>query len=235
LCGVECLEDPSEGVDSKIQQSATSKVRVDHAVGVLKCIFGCHGHAEVGGCAVDSTNLAGGDDVADVDREREVACPDLVECVSNRHEAIEIYTTYCLHKENILLLRNLDQGLQLGGIGCEGLLAEHILASLKTKSCILVVVAVRGCNVDDIDIGVLHELLVGSICLRALGSTNLLQEVLRALRRRGRSGSDDFVLDIVDTSGLWVRPEVAGKAFSDAACGKDAPFELELGHCGIWV
>ena len=143
--------------------------------------------------------------------------------------------TYCLHEENVLLLRNLNQSLQLGSIGREGLLAEHVLASLKTESCVLVVVAVRGRNVDDIDIGVLYKLLVGSICLCALRSANLLEEVLGALCRRRRSGSDDLVLDLVDASGLWVRPEVAGKAFSDATCGEDTPFELEFGHCGICV
>ena len=42
LCGVECLEDPGEGIDSEIQQSATSKVGVDHAVGVGKCVLRCH-------------------------------------------------------------------------------------------------------------------------------------------------------------------------------------------------
>jgi len=217
LCGVECLEDPGEGIDPEIQQGTTSEVGVDHAVGVFERIFGCHGHAEIGGRAVDSANLARGNDVADVDGEREVASPD------------------CLHQENILLLSDLDQSLELGGIGCEGLLAEHILASLKAESCVLVVVAVRGRNVDDIDIGVLYKLLVGSICLCALRSANLLEEVLGALCRRRRSGSDDLVLDIVDASGLWVRPEVAGKAFSDAACGKDTPFELKFGHCGICV
>jgi hypothetical protein len=99
----------------------------------------------------------------------------------------------------------------------------------------LVVVAVRSRDVDDVDIGVLYKFLVGSICLRALRSANLLEEVLGALCRGRRGGGNDFVLDVVNTSGLWVRPEVAGKAFSDTACGEDAPFELELGHCGIFV
>jgi hypothetical protein len=61
-------------------------------VGVVECIFGCHGHAEVGGCAVDSTNLARGDDVADVDGEWEVTSPDLVwECQSEAREDRYLY------------------------------------------------------------------------------------------------------------------------------------------------
>jgi hypothetical protein len=91
--------------------------------------------------------------------------------------------TYCLHQKNVLLLRDLDQSLQLSGIGCEGLLTEHILSSLEAESCVLVVVAVRGRNVDDIDIGVLHKLFVGSVRLRALRSANFLEEILGALCR----------------------------------------------------
>jgi hypothetical protein len=36
--------------------------------------------------------------------------------------------TYSFHEEEILLLGDLDQNLELLGIGGEGLFAEHILA-----------------------------------------------------------------------------------------------------------
>ena len=88
LCGVECLEDPRKGVDSEIQQSTTSKIGVDHAVGVGECILRCHGHAEVGGRTVDGADFAGSDDIADVDGEGEVTGPDLVGNVSERHKTL---------------------------------------------------------------------------------------------------------------------------------------------------
>lgn len=93
------------------------------------------------------------------------------------------FVTYCLHQEHILLFGDLDQGFQLRSIGRERLLAEHILASFEAESRILVMMAVRGCNVNDVNIGILDEFLVGSVCLCALRSANFLEEVLSALCR----------------------------------------------------
>ena len=150
---------------------------------VVEGVFGRHGHAEVGEGAVDGADLAGGDDVADVDGEGEVAGPDLVGrdcqwCFSSMHC---VWYTHCLHKEEVLLLGDLDQSLQLGGIGGEGLLAEDILAGLETESHVLVVVAVRCCDVYDVDVRVLHKLLVGAIGLGSVGGAHLFEEVLGAL------------------------------------------------------
>ena len=67
LRGVQGLEDPGQSVDSEVEQGAASEVGVDHAVRVGEGVFGGHGHAEVGGGAVDGAELARGDGVADVD------------------------------------------------------------------------------------------------------------------------------------------------------------------------
>lgn len=79
---VESLEDPSEGVDAEIEESASCEVWIHHAVAVGEGVLGRAGHAEVGDGAIYGAYLAGRNDLADVDGKREVSRPDLVPCVS---------------------------------------------------------------------------------------------------------------------------------------------------------
>ena len=125
---VEGLEDPSQGVDAQIEESASSQVGIDHAVRVFKGFLGLSANREVGKGAVNGANLrvsvfvicmrswriylARSDDVADVDGQREVSRP------------------HGLHQEQVLLLCLFRQLLCLGSIDGESLLAEDILASL---------------------------------------------------------------------------------------------------------
>ena len=77
LGGVEGLETPCEGVDAEVEEGAAGEVGVDHAVLVVgEGGFGVHAHGEVGGDAVDGAEAVGGDEVANVDGEGEVARPD---------------------------------------------------------------------------------------------------------------------------------------------------------------
>lgn len=85
LGGVEGLETPGESVDAQVEEGTAGEGGVDHSVGVVgEAGFGRHAHGEVGGDAVDRAEVKGGDEVADVDGEGEVARPD------------------CLHEEEVL-------------------------------------------------------------------------------------------------------------------------------------
>lgn len=85
MSGVEGLETPCEGVDAQVEEGAAGEGGVDHPVGVVgEGGFRGHAHGEVGGDAVDGAEVVGGDEVADIDGEREVARPD------------------CFHEEQVL-------------------------------------------------------------------------------------------------------------------------------------
>lgn len=94
----------------------------------------------------DLTDLALLDELADLNTEGEVASPD------------------SFHKEEVLLVGNLDEDLSLSSVNGEGFLAENILAPLQRKSDVLVVVGVRGCDIDNIDVRVGHKSLVVTVC-----------------------------------------------------------------------
>jgi transposase len=91
--------------------------------------------------------LAGSDDIADVDGQREVSRP------------------HSLHQEQVLLLCLFHKLLCLSSVDGESLLAENVLASLESEHSILVVVRVGSSNVDDIDILVGNQLFIRSVCL----------------------------------------------------------------------
>lgn len=93
------------------------------------------------------TYLAGSDDVADVDGQGEVSCPN------------------GLHQEQVLLLGLLCQLLCLRSVDGESLLAEDVLSTLKTEHGILVVVRVRCSNVDYVNVLVGNQLFIRSVAL----------------------------------------------------------------------
>lgn len=115
--------------------------------------------------AVDGTNRSRGDEFPDLDAQWEESRP------------------HSLHEEEILLLRSLHELLGLAGRHCERLLAKHVLAGLEREHDILEVVAVRGGNVDDLDIRVVDELCVAAVELRVSWAFDLLDEVTGAISR----------------------------------------------------
>lgn len=68
-----------------------------------------------------------------------------------------------LHQKQLLLLGRLDQFLRLRRIDRERLLAEYVFAREEAQHGVLVVVGVRGGDVDDVDVWVFDEVLVGAI------------------------------------------------------------------------
>lgn len=110
----------------------------------------------------------------------------------------------------------------------------------------------RGGDVDNVDVGILDELLVRAIGLRVGGAARLLEELLGARPGRRRGGSDDGVLDVLDAARGGVDQQVFGAARplvgalesaraggvagysqgdGDAAGGQDAPADcLGRGH-----
>lgn len=123
----------------------------------------------------DLTDLTLLDKLADLNAEGEVTSPD------------------SFHKEEILLAGNLDEDLSLSSVDGEGFLAENILASLQRESDVLVVVGVRGRDVDDIDIGVGHESLVVTVCGAGGCDSSSRDELLSLVLGRGRGDGHDLV------------------------------------------
>lgn len=77
---IQGLEDPGKSIDTEIEKSASCEFWVHHSMAVGESGLGFVGVAQVGSRAVDRTDLARGNDFADVNREREVSRPDLGMC-----------------------------------------------------------------------------------------------------------------------------------------------------------
>jgi hypothetical protein len=174
---------------STIKQRPPGQVQVDHAmarvpVRISQRIVRQH--------AQHLANLAALDAVAHLHAQREIPRPD------------------SLHQEQALAPCNVNQRLGLRGVDGEGLFAEHMLvADLERETHVLVVVRVRRGHVDDVDVGVAHELLVAAVGRGLAGELQLRYEVRRARGRRRRCDGGHGVRDIVGAAGVRVLEEVA--------------------------
>lgn len=101
-----------------------------------------------------------------------------------------------LHEKQILPLRNIDQNLRLRGIDRKRLFAEHMLASFEGEARMLVVVGMRGGNVDDVDVWVGDEVRVGAVGGCSFRGAYFFEEGLGPRQGGGGGGSDDFVADV---------------------------------------
>lgn len=143
-------------------------------------------------------NGARGDELANLDAEGEVAGPD------------------SLHEEEILGLGGGHELLGLGGIDGQGLFAEDVFAGLEGKHGVLEVVAVRGGDVDDVDVGVGDELGVGAVGLCGARAVDLFDEAGGAVAGAGRRDGDDFVANVADFTDSGVAEEITAEGCEQA-------------------
>ena len=68
-----------------------------------------------------------------------------------------------LHQEPVVLAGQPDHLLGVGRVERERLLAEHVLAGLEAQPGVVEVEGVRRRDVDDVDVRVRHQLLVGAV------------------------------------------------------------------------
>eukprot|EP01137_Pigoraptor_chileana_P014507 Opistho-2@69220 len=105
---------------------------------------------------------------------------DLSDCASRNELASllderEEWHPVCLHQEQFLLLRGLDHFGRLFRIQRKGLFAEHVLVVTQRKQDVVPVRSGGSRNIDDVNLGIVHKLLICTIRL-----TNIV--VLRKLR-----------------------------------------------------
>ena len=93
----------------------------------------------------------------------------------------------------------------------EGLFAEDVFARGEGQHAVLVVVGVRGGDVDDVDVGVRDEFGVGAVCGGGVGDSVGFDEFLRAGGGAGRGDGGDGVRDVGDGAGGGVDQEVFGE------------------------
>ena len=91
------------------------------------------------------------------------------------------------HEEEVFLLGGLVEDAGLVGVDGEGFFAEDGFVGFQAEHHVLVVVRVRGCNIDDVDCWVFDQVSVGAVCgafwivLILLWGDSLGDEFLRAL------------------------------------------------------
>ena len=126
-------------VDAEVEQRAAREVGPVHAghVGELLAVVGDH--------RGDVADHSGLDGLAQLVHVRQVARP------------------HGLHDEDACLLGGRENGLGLRRVLGKGLLDEDVLAGLDGLDRGLVVVVVRGRDVDGVDVVARHELRVGLI------------------------------------------------------------------------
>lgn len=158
-----------------IQESTTGQIRVYHAVCGTPFRLNIIAEACISHDTEDLADLTLLDEFTDLNAEGEVASPD------------------SFHKEEVLLAGNFDEDLSLSSVDGKGFLAENMLARLQRESDVLVVVGVRGRDVDDIDVGVGHKSLIVTKC-RARGCDSPSRdELLGLFLGRGRGHGHDLV------------------------------------------
>ena len=161
LKAVQTLEYPSQAVDASIEQNPSSKIRIDHDVGIVLETT-CVRQTVFGQNPFNRTNFARLDDLADVEGEGKVSSPEP------------------FHQEQVLLSGLLSELPGLLGVHGKCRLAEHVLACFKTKHGVLIVVRVRCGNIDDFNIRVLNELGIGAVGLGVRWSIAVPQELFRS-------------------------------------------------------
>lgn len=129
-----------------VQKGTAGEIRVHHAMRGTPFCLNIVTEACISYDTENLTDLTLLDELTDLNAEREVASPD------------------SLHKEELLLTSNLDEDLGLGSVDGKCFLAENILTRLERQSDVLVVVGVRGCDVDNVNIRVSHESLIVTVC-----------------------------------------------------------------------
>ena len=72
------------------------------------------------------------------------------------------------HQEAVVAARGIDHLTRLGGVEREGLLAQHVFAGIERGDRHGMVVAVRRGDVDDVDVGIGEQRLVGAVRVRDL-------------------------------------------------------------------
>lgn len=88
------------------------------------------------------------------------------------------------HQKQLLLLSRLDQFLRLRRIDRKRLLTKHVFACEEAEHGVLEVVGVRGGDVDDVDVWVFDEVLVGSVSRGGGGAFAGFEELFGAGGRR---------------------------------------------------
>lgn len=115
---------------------------------------------------MDSPQLPVLDHFPDLDAQREEPRPDR------------------FHQEQLLFPGRLHQFLRLRRIDREGLLAQHVLARQEAQHGVLVMVGMRGGDVDDVDVWVFDEVFVGAVSGGGGGAFAGFEELFRAGGRR---------------------------------------------------
>ncbi len=140
---------------------------------------------------------AGGEDLADADHVGQVARP------------------HRLHGEQAFLGGAVADERGLGRVEGEGLLDKHVLAVIQRQQGVVDVTGVRGRDVDDVDVGVGHELLVRTVGVRDVVLFGERASAVDAARADGGDVSSR-------------RAQVGGEGVGDAARREDAP--VQSGH-----
>lgn len=96
------------------------------------------------------------------------------------HAQREIPRPHSLHQKEVLLLGQINQDFGLRRIHGKRFLAQHILPTLQRETRVLVVMRMRRGDVDDVDVGVSHELIVRSVRGGLSGDVDAVDELLRA-------------------------------------------------------
>ena len=101
-----------------------------------------------------------------------------------------------------------------------------MLAVQQTEHGVLEVVRVGGSDVDNVDVCILYQIFVGSVCGCREGAFAGFEELLCAGAGGGRGSCGDSVLYIGDVAGRGVEHQVFGE-FCEGQAGKASASENE--------
>lgn len=185
LLGVDALVGEAAGGGDRVdatEREARERRRIDAEVEERAA-----GQRRVGQ-ALRATGVEGlaviGEDVLDLTQKT------VLEALADDVDAGEEAGPHGLHREQALGLRGVEDVLGLGGVARERLLDEDVLAGVEGEQGLGVVLGVGRGDVDDVEVRVVDEFLIGPVCRVR---TELVREGLRSAQVTGGNGLDHLV------------------------------------------
>lgn len=121
---------------------------------------------------------------------------------------------HCFHQEQVLLFGRLNKLPRLRRVDCEGLFTKNMLVGKQAKHGILIVMGVRRSDVDDVDIWVFRELLIGAIGQSRRWTLACFEELFSSRAAARRCCGCNCVFDIGYLTGGGIQHQILGELYS---------------------
>ena len=179
--------------EQTVEKSTAGEIHIHQSMLLSPCLLNLFPKSVICDHAQNLTEFTVLNQLPDLDAQWEISRPD------------------GFHKEQVLLFCCSAENLRLLRIHCERLLAQDVLPSFQTEHCVLEVMGVRRCNVDDINVVVGDQFSIRSVGGAGRWNFAVLNELFgTALGRRGGDGGN-IMSQVVNGAGGGVDKQISNE------------------------